>query len=282
VRIALCNEVLSDLDIEHQCALAATLGYDGLELEPFTFGEEPHLLSQSRRATIRQAAADSGIAITSLHWLLVRPKGLSITSADGGVRAQTLDVMERLVELAVDLGCTAMVHGSPDQRTLPAGGDAHAARERALEAFTVVGEHARRAGLVYCIEPLAPDETNFINSVAEAAEIVRAIDNPALRTMIDCNAASRSEGEGLPQLIDHWLPTGLVAHIQVNDSNGRGPGQGLVPFAPVFAALLRNRYRGTVAVEPFEYVPDGPTVAARAIGYIRGILETLEHDRAGA
>jgi len=43
----------------------------------------------------------------------------------------------------------------------------------------------------------------------------------------------------------------------------------------VFAALKRNNYSGIVAVEPFEYIPDGPTSAARAIGYIRGIQEAL-------
>ncbi|MCX7891349.1 MAG: sugar phosphate isomerase/epimerase, partial [Burkholderiales bacterium] len=53
----------------------------------------------------------------------------------------------------------------------------------------------------------------------------------------------------------------------------RGPGEGEDRFAPVFAALARHRYPGTVAVEPFRYVPDGRACAARAIGYVRGILE---------
>ena len=47
-------------------------------------------------------------------------------------------------------------------------------------------------------------------------------------------------------------------------------------FLPVFRALRRVGYRGTVSVEPFRYEPDGPTTAARAIGYIRGILEGLD------
>ena len=34
-------------------------------------------------------------------------------------------------------------------------------------------------------------------------------------------------------------------------------------------------YQGIVAVEPFDYVPDGPGCAARAIGYLRGIGEDL-------
>jgi D-psicose/D-tagatose/L-ribulose 3-epimerase len=74
---------------------------------------------------------------------------------------------------------------------------------------------------------------------------------------------------------DRWLPTGLVAHVQANDQNRRGPGEGTDRFAPVLAALLRQRYAGDVGVEPFVYHPDGPATAARAIGYLRGILETL-------
>ncbi|MBI4611323.1 MAG: hypothetical protein HY726_20220 [Candidatus Rokubacteria bacterium] len=60
-----------------------------------------------------------------------------------------------------------------------------------------------------------------------------------------------------------------------NDTNRRGPGQGDNRFAPVFAARVRHGYAGVVSVEPFDYDPDGPATAARAIGYIRGILETL-------
>jgi D-psicose/D-tagatose/L-ribulose 3-epimerase len=43
-------------------------------------------------------------------------------------------------------------------------------------------------------------------------------------------------------------------------------------------ALVRHGYAGDIAVEPFDYVPDGPGAAARAIGYIRGILEALQRN----
>jgi sugar phosphate isomerase/epimerase len=68
----------------------------------------------------------------------------------------------------------------------------------------------------------------------------------------------------------------VIAHVQVNDRNRRGPGQGEQRFAPLFASLRKHGYLGDVAVEPFDYVPDGPGAAARAIGYIKGILEALE------
>ena len=79
----------------------------------------------------------------------------------------------------------------------------------------------------------------------------------------------------MPELIDAWLPTGLIAHVQVNDPNRRAPGQGEMRFAPIFAALKRHGYAGTVAVEPFDYVPDGPGCAAYAAGYLRGVRESL-------
>ena len=274
MRIALCNEVIRELPFFEQCELAAGLGYDGIELAPFTLGETPHLLPADDRAALRQVAEDNGLTIDSLHWLLVTPAGLSITSADDGMRGRTVDVMRRLVGLAADLGCTAMVHGSPAQRQLDAG-DEVAGRARAQDCFAAVADEAAAAGIAYCIEPLAGRETNFINSVAEAAALVEAIGSPGLRTMVDCSAAALAEAEPVAALLDRWLPTGMIAHMQVNDRNQRGPGQGDDKFAPVFAALRRHGYDKVVAVEPFDYRPDGATSAARAIGYIRGILETL-------
>jgi sugar phosphate isomerase/epimerase len=275
MRIALCNEVIAAIDFEQQCDFAAALGYDGLEIAPFTLGDEPHLLGAEAVARVRRAVSASGIAVTGLHWLLVKPAGLSITSDDAAIRTRTIEVMRRLIALCAELGGRVLVHGSPAQRRLPDALGREAARQRAVEAFALAGEAAARAGVVYCLEPLSPKETNFVNRVEEAAAIVRDIGNPALRTMLDCSAAGQAETEPVAALLDRWLPTGLVAHIQVNDPNRRGPGQGEAIFAPVLAALKRFGYVGDVAVEPFDYHPDGPASAARAIGYLRGILETL-------
>jgi len=180
---------------------------------------------------------------------------------------------DKLEKLAAELGAGIMVHGSPAQRRLPEGTEAAAARERGLDAFRSIAEHAKRLGMVYCIEPLSRDQTNFITTLAEAAQIVRDFASPAIRTMIDCSSAGLGEREPIPALIDRWLPTGLVAHVQVNDRNRRGPGQGEDRFAPILAALRRHAYAGWIAVEPFDYVPDGPAAAARAAGYLRGIME---------
>ena len=54
-------------------------------------------------------------------------------------------------------------------------------------------------------------------------------------------------------------------------------------FAPIVETLLQMRamghYHGIVAVEPFDYVPDGMGSAAHAIGYLKGLVQGLAgHD----
>jgi D-psicose/D-tagatose/L-ribulose 3-epimerase len=275
MKLSLCNEVLAGLTLERQCEVAAALGYDGLEIAPFTLAEQPERIDAIEAARIRRVVESAGLVVTGLHWLLVKPAGLSLTDPSAAMRARTLDVVTRLIALCAELGGSVLVHGSPKQRAIAAGETHATARGRLRDFLAEVAPIAEAHGVVYCIEPLSPRETALINTVAEAAEIVREIDRLSLRTMIDCSAAGASESMSVPALIDRWLPTGLVAHIQVNDPNRRAPGQGEMRFAPIFAALKKNGYDKTVSVEPFDYVPDGIGSAAFAAGYLRGIREAL-------
>jgi D-psicose/D-tagatose/L-ribulose 3-epimerase len=276
MRLSLCNEVLRELDFPDQCALARGLGYDGLEIAPFTLSDEPQRLAHARRTELRRIAEDAGLRVTGLHWLLLAPQGLSITSDHLADRMRTVEVMRRLIELCADLGGEILVHGSPGQRQIAPGQSPDAALGHAKECFAAIARDAEQAGVTYCIEPLAKDETLLINTVEQAAAIVREIDSPAVRTMIDACAAGRAEAHPIPDLIDRWLPGGMVAHIHLNDPNRRAPGQGDLRFGPILAALQRQGYAGIASVEPFVYEPDGPTCAARARGYLQGLLEARQ------
>lgn len=276
MRIALCNEVIAPMPFPQQCVYAAKLGYDGLEIAPYTLSDEPHRMGAAQIAAARAAALDAGIAVTGLHWLLLKPTGLSISSRDENIRKKTVDVMLALVDQCAELGGRYLVHGSPQQRRVDSGDTRAAAMARAQECFAAIAERAEKAGVVYCIEPLSSDQTPLIHTIEEAARMVEAIGSRAVRSMLDCSAAARMETAPLPALVNTWVPRGMIAHVQVNDRNRRGPGQGEQRFAPLLAALVRQGYAGDIAVEPFDYVPDGPGAAARAIGYIKGILEGLQ------
>jgi len=273
MKFSLCNEVIRDLSFPDQCRFAAQIGFSGLEVAPFTLAEEPHLISREERRRLQAAALDQGLEITGLHWLLLVPEGLSITSADSGIRTRTREVILGLIDLCADLGGRVLVHGSPRQRLVE--GDPAAARGRAAELLHQAAEAAGERGLLYCIEPLTRGETNFINTIAEAVELVATVGHPAFRTMLDTKAAAGAEREKIPELIRKWVPEGMIRHVHLNDPCRLAPGQGELRFREILAALLESDYQGCLAVEPFDYIPDGRSQAARAAGYLQGVLEDL-------
>jgi sugar phosphate isomerase/epimerase len=273
MKLSLCNEVLREFDFARQCAFAAELGYAGLEVAPFTLGENAYRMPEAERAGLRRAAKEAGIAISGLHWLLVAPAGLSITTADRVVWERTVEVMRRLIDMCAELGGGYLVHGSPAQRRIGNGTDRAEAMKRGEAAWAAIADDAAKAGVVYCVEPLAAPDADFVNTLEEAAALVRRIGKPAVKTMLDTSSAGLTERTPVADLVRKWMPTGLIAHVQFNDRNRRGPGEGADKFAPVVRALGETRYAGWVAMEPFQYKPDGAACAARAIGYVQGLME---------
>src|SRR5256885_6509865 len=146
MRIALCNEVIAPMSFPKQCEYAAKLGYDGLEVAPYTLSDEPHRIGAAQLAAARSAAQDAGIAVTGLHWLLVKPAGLSISTRDDAVRKRTIDVMHTLIDQCAELGGKYLVHGSPHQRRIDPGETPAAAPARAPQRLAAIAEHPAQAG----------------------------------------------------------------------------------------------------------------------------------------
>ena len=276
LKLSLCNEVLQPLPFARQCALAASQGYTGLELAPFTLADDPSTLDDAAARRFRATAHDHGLAISSLHWLLVKPAGLSLVTTDAALRQRTLELLKRLIGFAAACGAPVLVHGSPAQRSPGAGQTVEDAQARLEDALAQLTPHAATAGVVYCLEPLSPVETPVVNTVAQAAAIVDRIGSPALRTMLDVSAASQAETEPVHEVLARFLASGHIAHVQLNDRNRRGPGQGDTDQAPVLRVLRDAGYTGWMAVEPFEYVPDGPACAASSADHVRGIWKALQ------
>ncbi len=275
LHIYLCNEVVRALDFPAQCRFARETGYDGLEIAPFTLAGDPTRLTPAQAREFRSIAEGEGVAIKGLHWLLAAPAGLSITAANERTSRLTREAGRRLIGLCAELGGSYLVHGSPQQRTLPPGKEAEA-RARGIAYFAAMAGEAQAAGLAYVIEPLSRLDTAFVTTVDEALAIIAKIGSPALKTMVDCYAAA-ANGEDVPGLIDRHLASSEIFHVHFNDDDKRGPGEGGIDFAAVLAALRRHDYAGAAAVEPFVYMPDGPGCAARAIGYLRGIEAGLRN-----
>ncbi len=276
MKLALCNEVLRHLSFEEQCRTAAALGYQGLEVSPFTLADDPRTLTRADALRLKASAAAHGLAISSLHWLLVQPEGLSLSTTDSALHARTVTFLQQLIDFAAACGADVLVHGSPRQRSPAPGQSVADALARTEAGWAQLAPHAQAAGVLYCIEPLAASETPVMNTLAEAAAVVDRIGSPALRTMLDMSSASLSETVSPAALLNRYVASGHIAHVQLNDRNRRGPGQGETPQAPAIRTLRSLGYTGWLAVEPFDYQPDPLACAAYCAGHVRGLLEATK------
>jgi len=274
IKISICNELFQGWPIEKVFEYIAKLGYDGVEIAPFTLADSVTEISSKRRKEIRLAAEENGIEIIGLHWLLLKPEGLYINHPDEFIRIQTQEYIEALIHFCADLGGKILVHGSPHQRTIQEGWNAKDSWDYAKETFRVSLKAAQQRNVIYCIEPLAPALTNFINTVEEAIRLVKEIRHPNFKMVFDCRSASASE-KSLTGALIRALESGYLRHVHVNDANGMGPGFGETEFLPVLRTLMKNGYRGYISVEVFRFDPDPQTIASRSIGYLKTILKGL-------
>jgi len=271
IRFGICNELFEGWPLDRVLRHCVELGYDGVEVAPFTLEDDIRTLAPRQVAGWRREAERAGIPILGLHWLLATPQGLSINGPDDAVRRNTRDFMFALIRLCGGLGGHVMVFGSPKQRSVGKGDTREAVWARSVEMFRACGQEADRHGVVIALEPLTARETNFMNTKDETVRLIEEIDCSAVRLHLDVKAMVGQEAEP-PEVILRESKEHL-AHVHANDANLRGPGFGDTDFRPIARALHDIDYDGYVSVEVFDFSPDPETIAARSLEHLREVFE---------
>jgi len=272
MKYAICNEPFEDKSLEEVCRIVSDLGYEGLELAPYTFAEDVRELDSAARKQIRNTVEHAGLEVVGLHWLLISPKGFHLTTEDSGVREKTLDFLKSLMEFCRDVGGKVLIHGSPAQRSITDDQDWAEVEARTLSAFKRLGEHAEKCGVIHCIEPLDIGQTNFIRTPVQALEWVDRTDRPGFQTMIDARACFE---EGLEPGEEFRNCRRGVSHVHVNETNMLGPGMGTHDFEPLIRSLHDCAYNGFVTVEPFDYSPGAEHIAQESLSYLQSLEQNF-------
>lgn len=252
MKFALCNEVFQSLSIEDGFSKIAEIGYQGVEIAPFTLKENPLDVNEEDAARCITAADYAGIEIIGLHWLMAKTEGLHLTHPDEGMRKAACQYLKRLTNLTSQMGGRIMVLGSPQHRNLEPGTSYEVAFERAVAVIREVCELAYEVGVILAVEPLSPVETSFLSSCREARRFIAAVNRPSCRLHLDIKAMTHETAGPVATIYEHrWE----VEHFHGNDVNLRGPGQGPTDIKPIANALQAIDYQGWVSVEPFDYHP---------------------------
>lgn len=272
MQIAICNETFQDWIFEDVCRFAAGRGYRGLEIAPFTLSVPVDQFTAEHRQQYRETAKAYGLEILGLHWLLAGTQGYYLTDPDPEVFAKTRDYFLQLVDLCADLGGQIMVLGSPQQRNLLPGINHEQAMEIAAKLIQELVPRLEQQGVVLAIEPLGPEEGNFLNTAASAIDLIKMVDSPNVRLHLDVKAMS-TEPQSIPEIIQQSAP--YLHHFHANDPNRQGPGMGAVDFVPILQALRDVGYDEWLSVEVFDYTPGAEALASESIRYLHELLKEL-------
>jgi sugar phosphate isomerase/epimerase len=271
IRLGICNELFEGWDFAEVCRTVKAVGFEGLEIAPFTLAPRITDVTPQRRKELKAIVEDSGLRTIGLHWLLAKTEGFYLTTPDAAVRRRTADYFVALAEATRDLGGTLMVLGSPKQRDLLPSVSYDHACDYAVETFQAIMPAVAAAGIDLCLEPLAPSETNFLNTCAQAEALIERVGHPNFKLHMDVKAQSSETGTTVPGLIARHAAAAVHFHAQ--DVNLRGPGMGDVAFGPILEALVASGYNRWVSVEVFDFSPGAEETARQSLATLRRELD---------
>jgi len=279
MKYSICSDTFPDWGLEDIFKYAAGLGYQAVELAPYSFCNSVMEVSLAERNKIRKWAQEAGIDIAGIHALFTPipglkprfacPPDLQLNSADPGIRLKTKEYLRELIRLCGQVGGKNVVLGSASARSVPEGISYDDAWQSARDAFRECSELAGQYGVNLCIEPIHAALTNFINTPEEAVKMVEDVGHPNCRWILD-TFAMNCQGVDLARAIKQFGDT--LAHVHVNDDNKSWPGAGSIDFKSVARALKSINYDGYVSVEVFDLSPNPETVATEAIKYLRAVF----------
>ena len=121
-------------------------------------------------------------------------------------------------------------------------------------------------GVVVAVEPLGPEETNFLLTAAEAVELIERIGSSHVRLHLDCKAMA-SESVPMTELIArHKAAVWPIFTRTIRTGWDRALGSSIL--LPIFRALGEADYRGWVSVEVFDVSPGVEALARQSIRYM--------------
>ncbi|MBN1348234.1 sugar phosphate isomerase/epimerase [candidate division KSB1 bacterium] len=269
MKLAICNELFEKWELERVISFCADMGWDGIEVAPFTLADLPNRLPSQKRKSLFHFAENHHIHLIGLHWLLAGPPGLSISFPNKEMRQFTQSYLMDLIDLCSDLGGDRMVFGSPHQRSVGEGQPFNEVWKYAVDIFQSLMPRAESSGVTICYEPLSPLETNFINTAEQGRKLLKAVDHPNFKLHLDVKAMSY-EKKPIPDIIRE--SGDVIGHFHLNDKQGHEPGYGDLDFEPIINALRDVAYDDYISVEAFDFTDGAETIASRSYEYLGRLI----------
>lgn len=246
---------------EEKLEKAARFGADGVELmtvNPAAL-DAPAIRAQAQRFGLQISAIASG----ALSFVA----GLTLLNLDPEKAALAQSRLQDLIELAEKLEAGIVTVGSFRGRAAW-GGDG--AREKLSGILHQYAEVAAARGVRLALEPLNRYESDLINNQKQALAFVEEVNHPALGLLLDTYHVNIEESSWTKPF-RKAMKAGRLFHVHLGDNNRLPPGDGLIDFKQIVAALKKSGYQGYLSAELLPK-PNPDEAGRRTLAYMRGIL----------
>lgn len=173
------------------------------------------------------------------------PSNFKLVGTDTN-HVEVLNYVNVALRRAKQANIQLIVLGSGRARNIPPGFDKNLATKQFISLASKIADIAHQNGIIVCLEALNSAETNFINTLDEALEIVKTVNSPNLMLIADLYHIMR-ENDG-PEVI--LRAAKYIAHCHVAEKEGRTP-PGVMgdDFTPYLFALKSIGYKGNISME---------------------------------
>ena len=159
---------------------------------------------------------------------------------------RVLEYLENVLKRAQIIGLPNLILGSGGARRLPDGYD----KEKAKTEFSLLARKmavlAKQYGVTIILENLNSGETNFLNTLRDAADVVRKVDHPNFRLNADIYHMMR-ENESPDEIVKAGK---ILVYCEIAEKAERTlPGVTGEDFKPYLTALKSIRFSGPVIIE---------------------------------
>lgn len=257
---------------------AAEIGFDHIEVVIF----DPATTNADMTVKL---AKQAGIAVAA--GMALNPAA-DLSSPAAEIAAKGEQVVADCIAVTRDLGASALggvTYAALHRYLTPPDAGAW---ERVLEAYRRLAEKAKAAGVRLGIEPVNRYETNLINTLGQAAAVVRAVDPATMFVQMDTYHMNIEEADIIGAI---EASKDVLGYAHVGESNRSYLGGGTFDFDAYFKALARVGYTGGFTWESFspavvngditgllalwhEPWPNNKAAARKALAFMRAHVES--------
>lgn len=249
--------------LENSCKTLSELGYEGVE---FMTLNPDKLNVRKIKKTLKKYNLDCTLVCTGE---IFGQLGLSYTDPLPKKRKEAVERTKRIIDFAASLNANVnigRIRGSYCEELSRDKTESYA-----ILAFCELSDYAAARKVVLALEPITILQTNFINTVEEAMDMVRRVGRDNFRLMMDVFHMNLEEID-LYESIKKY--SAYNVHVHLADNNRRYPGQCGLDFEKIIRTFKDSGYEGDFSTEIYQF-PDMKTSAEESARYLLPIIRKV-------